>query len=257
MPFPHIMKIYQLFFLLICINLSAQNLNIKYKFEFLPKHEEYNSQLTIDGDESKYEIFEKNNLDSLSIQKESSENEILLIDKIFFNRIIFKKISSGILNVEFFKPNFSKTKELLRIVDNEQIKWTISKVSKLILNYSCYKAKGIYKNKEYEAWFCPELKHSDGPWKFRGLPGLILSVESLDNQLRINAYEITKSDEKLIFDLTENTTNYTWPEYIEYCRNYLLKLKSSLKSESEVLGNLTTEINVTIDEPDFKIVLKY
>jgi hypothetical protein len=72
----------------------------------------------------------------------------------------------------------------------------------------------------------------------------------------IKAYEITKADEKLLFDTVENTTNYTWAEYVEYCRNYLLKLKSSLKSENEFLGNLTTEINVTIDEPDFKIVLK-
>ena len=116
MPFPHLMKIYHLSFLLICINLNAQILNIKYKFEFLPHLEEYNSQLTIDGGESKYEIFEKNNLDSLSIQKESNESKIVLKDKIFFNRVIFKKISSGILNVEFFKPNFIPAILIMEII---------------------------------------------------------------------------------------------------------------------------------------------
>ncbi|NQW75572.1 MAG: GLPGLI family protein [Cytophagales bacterium] len=251
------MKIFSLCLFLICFNLNAQNLIVKYKFKFSPLKEEYNSQLSINGSESKYEIFEKNNLvDSLPFQNESNDQNIILKNKIFFNRVIFKKISSGIQNVEFLKPNFSKNNELLKIIDNEQVTWNITIESRMILNYSCTKATGTYKNKSYEAWFCPQLKYSDGPWKFRGLPGLILNIESIDNQLKIDAFEISQTQEDISKDRIEVAKSYTWPEYVEYCNNYLIKLKSSLMASNQDLDNLKTEIDVSVIDPDFRIDLK-
>ena len=208
------MKIFSICLFLICFNLREQNVVIKYKFRFSPIKEEYNSQLSTNGVESKFEIFEKNNLDSLSFQKESNGQDSILKSKIIYNRVVFKKINSDHINVELLKPNFSKTTELIKIIDNEQIKWNITNESKLILNNLCFKATGIFKNKKYEAWYCPHIKYSDGPWKFRGLPGLILSIESIDNQLKINAYEITQSNEDILNSRTEYTKSFTWLEYI-------------------------------------------
>ena len=55
-----------------------------------------------------------------------------------------------------------------KIVADEAIK---------ILNYKCLKATCNFRGRDYIAWFAPEIQASNGPWKFSGLPGLILKVE--------------------------------------------------------------------------------
>jgi GLPGLI family protein len=55
--------------------------------------------------------------------------------------------------------------------------WKISESTDTILNYSCQKATLNFRGRTYIAWFAPEIPVNDGPWKFMGLPGLILKVE--------------------------------------------------------------------------------
>lgn len=45
-----------------------------------------------------------------------------------------------------------------------------------VLGYECLKAECDFHGKHWYAWFTPEIPVSEGPWKFAGLPGLILSV---------------------------------------------------------------------------------
>ena len=55
--------------------------------------------------------------------------------------------------------------------------WEILPETMNILGYKCQKAKGKFRGREYIAWFSSEIPRSDGPWKFCGLPGLILAVQ--------------------------------------------------------------------------------
>ena len=55
--------------------------------------------------------------------------------------------------------------------------WDILPEMKNILGYKCQKAKGKFRGREYIAWFSSDIPRSDGPWKFCGLPGLILAVQ--------------------------------------------------------------------------------
>lgn len=54
--------------------------------------------------------------------------------------------------------------------------WLIGPEKKKIHNYVCQKATTTYLGRKYIAWFTPEIPVSEGPWKFYGLPGLILDV---------------------------------------------------------------------------------
>ncbi|EFC69505.1 GLPGLI family protein [Prevotella sp. oral taxon 317] len=54
--------------------------------------------------------------------------------------------------------------------------WEITEEQKTIDNYACQKAVCTFVGRTYEAWFAPDIPISDGPWKFYGLPGLILEV---------------------------------------------------------------------------------
>lgn len=46
-----------------------------------------------------------------------------------------------------------------------------------ILDYKCIKATTRFRGRDYTAWVTKELPINDGPWKFYGLPGLILQIE--------------------------------------------------------------------------------
>lgn len=56
-------------------------------------------------------------------------------------------------------------------------KWTLLEGNTEISGYKCKKATTAFRGRNYTAWYAPEIPISDGPWKFGGLPGLILKIE--------------------------------------------------------------------------------
>lgn len=57
-----------------------------------------------------------------------------------------------------------------------EMSWELGDSTKNILGYECAMATTDYHGRKWTAWFAPDIPISDGPWKFRGLPGLILEV---------------------------------------------------------------------------------
>lgn len=53
----------------------------------------------------------------------------------------------------------------------------IADTDSIILGYKCEKATCRFRGRNYVAWFANEIAIDNGPWKFHGLPGLILKVE--------------------------------------------------------------------------------
>ena len=58
--------------------------------------------------------------------------------------------------------------------------WSFSSDTLTVLGYLCKKATCSFRGRDYTAWYAPDIPLSDGPWKFNGLPGLILKVEDSD-----------------------------------------------------------------------------
>lgn len=54
--------------------------------------------------------------------------------------------------------------------------WTLKDSTKTLLGYPCQLATCCYHGRDYQAWFTSEIAIDNGPWKFKGLPGLILEV---------------------------------------------------------------------------------
>lgn len=59
--------------------------------------------------------------------------------------------------------------------------WNISTDTLTVLGYICQKATTEFRGRNYEAWFSPDIPVNDGPWKFYGLPGLIMKVSDSEN----------------------------------------------------------------------------
>jgi GLPGLI family protein len=61
------------------------------------------------------------------------------------------------------------------------ISWEIEPDTLTVLGYSCQKATATFRGRDYTAWFTTDIPVNNGPWKFGGLPGLILKVADAEN----------------------------------------------------------------------------
>ncbi len=61
--------------------------------------------------------------------------------------------------------------------------WKILEGKKQIGQFFCRQATVSFRGRDYEAWFTLDIPVSTGPWKFWGLPGLILEIKSLDQRI--------------------------------------------------------------------------
>lgn len=71
--------------------------------------------------------------------------------------------------------------------------WTLTDSTKTVLGYICQQAECDYKGRHYVAWFTPDIPVGDGPWKFNGLPGLILEVYDSKGYYRFTAEGIRQN----------------------------------------------------------------
>ena len=56
-------------------------------------------------------------------------------------------------------------------------KWKLSDDTLNVSGYLCQKAVGEYAGRTWTAWYSEDVPASFGPWKLRGLPGMILKAE--------------------------------------------------------------------------------
>lgn len=85
------------------------------------------------------------------------------------------------------------------------VNWTLEAGSMMVMGYKCLKARLIYGEREWGAWYAPDLPVSSGPWKLCGLPGLILKAEDITKTHRFEAYSLFKTAHQVIAN--ENTAS--------------------------------------------------
>jgi GLPGLI family protein len=94
-----------------------------------------------------------------------------------FEYKLFKNLNIG--KLYFFervaKDRFKYTEEL------PLQEWEIHSETKEISGYTVQKATTNYAGRDYVAWFTAEIPISDGPYKFSGLPGLIIEIADTQN----------------------------------------------------------------------------
>ncbi len=78
----------------------------------------------------------------------------------------------------------------------DEMQWEIRDSTANILGYECIAARTDYHGREWTAWFAPELPLPYGPWKFHGLPGMILKVEAVPG-FELTATGIEKTDKTI------------------------------------------------------------
>ena len=81
--------------------------------------------------------------------------------------------------------------------------WEIKDSTKTILDYQCQMAVCNFRGRQWTAWFTTDIPISDGPWKFGGLPGLIMEAYDKGKQYVFTIVGLQKvGDEPIYFSET-------------------------------------------------------
>jgi GLPGLI family protein len=73
------------------------------------------------------------------------------------------------------------------------MQWEISGEESIIDSLRCLKATCFFRGRNYEAWFAPEIPIREGPWKFGGLPGLIILIQDSEGKYKWRFTSLTNS----------------------------------------------------------------
>ncbi|MCI1779797.1 MAG: GLPGLI family protein [Bacteroidales bacterium] len=85
--------------------------------------------------------------------------------------------------------------------DIPKMKWEITEQTDTILGYKCYCATTFFRGRTYIAWFTPQIPLHYGPYKFNGLPGLILKIQDSQKLFTWTANRIYMPiNKKIYFD---------------------------------------------------------
>lgn len=102
---------------------------------------------------------------------------------------------------DFGQNTIYETTKFGTIIDSlNLIQWKFTEGSKNILDFDCKKAVGAFRGRNYTAYYAEKIPLSNGPYKFNGLPGLILEISSEDKFVKFEAIQIRLYDgESFIF----------------------------------------------------------
>jgi GLPGLI family protein len=131
-----------------------------------------------------------------------------------FDYYIYKRIPEEKLSFtrKIVKDNFKYIEDL------DKIKWNIEADTKKINGYKVQKATTDYAGRNYTAWFTSEIPISDGPYKFNGLPGLILKISDTKNHYSFELLKLQKLENFIQFSFNEK-------DYISLSKEEFEKIK--------------------------------
>ncbi|MGI9652345.1 GLPGLI family protein [Chryseobacterium sp. RLHN22] len=178
-------KISLVMFLIIGFGVFAQN-RFFYDYKFIPDSTDRSKVLSevmlldIDKTGSKYYGQQKFIADSTS--RADLEKQLKLSpNNISMNR----RDKPGQVNYKVTKeyPDFKTylftniSSDSYKVEEDKKPEWKILPDKQKIGAYNAQKATTKYGGREWTAWFSTDIPFQDGPYKFYGLPGLIVKIE--------------------------------------------------------------------------------
>ncbi|MDD3723114.1 MAG: GLPGLI family protein [Lutibacter sp.] len=229
-----------LIFILITTIVNGQSsdffvkVNYDYTLQMLGPESKYlvGSVLTFNSKESIYEIDHTHSLDNIDVEFNGEQGSIFNV-KSNNNDFVYKNMQEKTMyysNLIGFKKIFIK--DSLNIMN-----WTLTVNKKNVLGYMCQEATTSYGGRNYTAYFTSEISISNGPWRFNGLPGLILEVSDTDGVFKINATNlIIRKDNVEIENPYKEKKLLSWNDFLSL---YKLKYEEVLRNGMTEFGSST------------------
>jgi GLPGLI family protein len=261
------MKTIILFFsLLLCIKLQAQ-INYKVTYSFIPNNNEILGQnFILLTNNSKSYYFKENLLDYkmtygpvttvhtkggkvvsekkdpkyyVSSLTDSAEREKAIknskiigrgstVSKDFVNNVLFFTARSAV---------FQDTSTVRDTLNNFAWK-LVNDTVKVITNNSCKMARLSWRGRDFIAWYAPNISIFDGPFKFCGLPGLILEIYDTEEVYKYSCKQIIKED--MDFTIFQPKKIMPFEEYRDKLVKGIAKLYEIMNAKTGINADCTT-----------------
>ena len=103
-----------------------------------------------------------------------------------------------IKNITYFKTRLGR--DLYTYEEDRKMDWKILPETVKIGEYEAQKAETTFAGRKWYAWFTQDIPFQDGPYKFKGLPGLIIKVEDAKGDYSFDLQQSKKITEFPNFD---------------------------------------------------------
>ena len=181
-------KLLVIILLLLFVNVFAQNQRFVYEYQYIPDSANLESKKTelmyLDVMPKFSKYYSGETFKNDSIAKEILDKQMKATGKIEnipqsaaskSNTIKYTVIKDYAENKQLFITRMGRTK--YNVSDNRHIQWSVHPEKNTIKGYNVQKATADFGGRKWTAWFCADIPVQDGPYKFRGLPGMILKIE--------------------------------------------------------------------------------
>ncbi|MFD2907648.1 GLPGLI family protein [Flavobacterium ardleyense] len=238
---------------------NAQEVNfetvIKYQYTFQSDSTDAASKeneemlLLVNSKKSFFISNAKFTLDTLKSKNLNVTELLALKNSIPKNKIKFEvEKNKDKKSINYFETIFITT--YLDANTKPVLNWKLVEEKKNISGYLCRKATTTFAGRDYVAWFTNEVPIIDGPYKFSGLPGLIIEIYDTKNHhffsmislqskniahniqhrniIEANMKEITKVRNNQISNLQNSGFNVT-PEMIKKAKEKLAKMNNPIE----------------------------
>jgi GLPGLI family protein len=124
--------------------------------------------------------------------------------------------------------------------------WELTKDSFTILNMKCLGAKTTFRGRDYVGYYSQDFSISEGPWKFGGLPGLILSIRSTDGFVKWEATKIVQNySGKIEMKDVAKYKFLQWNEFVQKYKSTVQKYVKLARSNGVLSNDSDASIKVT------------
>ena len=177
--------------------------------------ETYTTILQIGKDFCRFYDYAAYVVDSLSFVPDVSEEvineyiELRRTSMFFFDSEVWQNVPADAMSVYTeVSPNRMSYQE-----DLGEMNWTLEDGNEVICGYPCNKASTIYGGRKWTVWYTPDIASSAGPWKFNGLPGLVMAASDQESHhvfraivFRKGVTPVVKTKDFSIFQSTRENT---------------------------------------------------
>lgn len=236
-----------LFLLLFAFALfSAQNKRFIYEYSYTldstNKADLQKEMLVLDVNKmgSKFYSYQKYSSDSLMMieikKQQNSDSEILNFKPTYKGKITYT-ISKNYPDFKTFL-HIGMGNDEYKVLDDRKIVWKINSEKAKIGEFDVQKAETEMYGRKWFAWFTTEIPIQDGPYKFSGLPGLIVKIEDATKTHSFELKGITKYVESQKLQIPENLLvgNEILVNYSQYKKMYLELLNDPAKSLRQLIN---------------------
>lgn len=173
--------------LIIGVFANAQNKRFTYEYRFIPDSTNVSDvktemmNLDIADSESKfysYTVYHSDSIMRVDLEKQLASTGMMNVKTDGRKGSVRYSISKKYPKYEVFLHN-RILRDQYKVSDDRKIDWKISSEKQKIGEWNTQKAETEFGGRKWVAWFTSDIPIQDGPYKFHGLPGLIVKLEDL------------------------------------------------------------------------------